>query len=510
MQDIKIDLVYLWVDGNNKEWQEKRDFWAEKLGLKEEISLDRCRYVDNQELKYSLRSVEMYAPWINKIFIITDGQVPSWLDVSHPKIGIVNHTDIIPKEYLPTFNSEAIETCIANIPDLSEYFLYANDDMFFASAIKQNYFFDKNGNPYVDIKKQSWSKDEINKSLYKSSYIYTVSLLKKTLLNVVNNYENFCSCHCIDAYRKSHFIECKEYFSEDFLHTMKKKFRVPSSVQRSIVGYYMVEKKNAIFRDNTIKKGHKSYSQVNNLYLPLADYETMFKHITEKTPKLLCINDTNSVLEDNRINLKLLLEKLFPEKPTWEHEFYDKNNIVKKNYHINFSFNNSSVNFFIKNQKKIFKNKKFNVLNIINDNISSRNKKLLLENFPSNVDIRFININKLACKTPHFEEMKLMKCITDLEPEEQVILWGASLFLENFINKYQINLKNIVGIIDINQSRQGQKIGRYKIFPPEKIKNLNAKKIIVTIINNSAICIDEIYKYLRSQNIGGIKIEKLG
>ena len=72
MQDIKIDLVYLWVDGNDKEWQRKRNFWAEKSGLKEEISLDICRYADNQELKYSLRSAEMYAPWINKIFIITN------------------------------------------------------------------------------------------------------------------------------------------------------------------------------------------------------------------------------------------------------------------------------------------------------------------------------------------------------------------------------------------------------------------------------------------------------
>ena len=130
MQDLKIDLVYLWVDGNDKEWQEKRNYWAEKLGLKEEISLDTCRYVDNQELKYSLRSAEMYAPWINKIFIITDNQVPKWLDTNHPKIRIVNHADIIPKANidLVVMSTRTNENIVNNIISLYDYNIVCHSD----------------------------------------------------------------------------------------------------------------------------------------------------------------------------------------------------------------------------------------------------------------------------------------------------------------------------------------------------------------------------------------------
>ena len=142
MKNIKIDLVYLWVNGNDEEWKKKKDFWAEKLGLinDKEINND-CRFIDNEELKFSLRSAEMYAPWINKIFIVTDNQIPEWLDTSNPKIKIVDHKNIMPKEVLPIFCSFAIEMFIDKIPDLSEHFLYANDDMFFTAPVKKSYFF---------------------------------------------------------------------------------------------------------------------------------------------------------------------------------------------------------------------------------------------------------------------------------------------------------------------------------------------------------------------------------
>ena len=65
MQDIKIDLVYLWVDDKDTEWQKKRQFWASKLGVTNSSENNNCRYSNNDELKFSLRSVQMYAPWIN-------------------------------------------------------------------------------------------------------------------------------------------------------------------------------------------------------------------------------------------------------------------------------------------------------------------------------------------------------------------------------------------------------------------------------------------------------------
>ena len=63
---MDIDLVYIWNNSYDENWKRKRDYWADKLG----VLIDNCRFMDNKELKYSLRSVEIYMPWIHKIFII--------------------------------------------------------------------------------------------------------------------------------------------------------------------------------------------------------------------------------------------------------------------------------------------------------------------------------------------------------------------------------------------------------------------------------------------------------
>ncbi len=119
---MKIDLVYLWCDGSDPKWLKKKEYWQQKYGLVNAEAAYSCRFIQHDELKFSLRSVEMYMPWINHIFIVSDEQVPEWLDTDNPKISIVDHRDIIPEDALPTFNSNAIEACLCNIPGLSEHF----------------------------------------------------------------------------------------------------------------------------------------------------------------------------------------------------------------------------------------------------------------------------------------------------------------------------------------------------------------------------------------------------
>ncbi len=136
-KDVSIDLVYMWVDGNDPKWLEKKQrFMDNKLNTV-------GRYQDNQELKYSLRSIEKHLPWIRKIFILTDDQTPAFLDTSHPKIEIVHHSQVIPKEILPLFNSTSIEYFIYKIPGLSEHFLFANDDTFVNDDLTPSFFFSK-------------------------------------------------------------------------------------------------------------------------------------------------------------------------------------------------------------------------------------------------------------------------------------------------------------------------------------------------------------------------------
>ena len=65
-KDYPIDLVYLWVNGNDKNWQKEKEFWQKQEGIIDLQATCKGRFMDNDELKYSLRSAEKYAPWIRK------------------------------------------------------------------------------------------------------------------------------------------------------------------------------------------------------------------------------------------------------------------------------------------------------------------------------------------------------------------------------------------------------------------------------------------------------------
>ena len=108
--------------------------------IEEDVSTSR--FADNEELRYSLRSVEKYAPWIRNIYIVTNGQIPSWLNLDHPRIKVVTHEEIFSnKSHLPTFSSPAIETHIHKIPGLSKQFIYMNDDVFFGDYVWPDDFY---------------------------------------------------------------------------------------------------------------------------------------------------------------------------------------------------------------------------------------------------------------------------------------------------------------------------------------------------------------------------------
>ncbi|XP_053209635.1 N-acetylglucosamine-1-phosphotransferase subunits alpha/beta-like isoform X2 [Panonychus citri] len=99
-------------------------------------SINVNRFADNDEFKYSLRSVEKFSPWIRNVYLVTNGQIPDWLDVNNPRLRLITHEDIFPnKSDLPTFNSVAIEIHLHRIPGLSEKFLYFNDDIMLGKPV---------------------------------------------------------------------------------------------------------------------------------------------------------------------------------------------------------------------------------------------------------------------------------------------------------------------------------------------------------------------------------------
>ncbi|MGW6175346.1 stealth conserved region 3 domain-containing protein [Arthrobacter sp. NPDC055138] len=143
-----VDLVYTWVDGADAEWRRARDAaWARiHPGELNEFAGNEERFRTHDELRYSLRSVDYFAPWANHIYLLTAGQVPEWLDKTNPRITVVDHRDVFADaDALPTFNSHAIEAQLHRIPGLSEHFLYLNDDVFFGRPVAPELFFHGNG-----------------------------------------------------------------------------------------------------------------------------------------------------------------------------------------------------------------------------------------------------------------------------------------------------------------------------------------------------------------------------
>jgi hypothetical protein len=144
-----VDIVYTWVA---QEDSERDAFKAIEGIVKNDGNSTENRFNNNEELKYSLRSIDMYCPWVNKIYIVVkDGQSPEFVDFSNPKICLVKHSQIIPEEYLPTFNSNTIELHIHNIPGLSDHYVYFNDDLMVNQPLQKNDLF-IGGIPVINFK----------------------------------------------------------------------------------------------------------------------------------------------------------------------------------------------------------------------------------------------------------------------------------------------------------------------------------------------------------------------
>lgn len=147
----KIDFVVTWVDGADPSWlAEKRRYECSDASVPRAggEANSSCRYRDYGLLRYWFRAVEKFAPWVNRVFFVTCGQKPAWLDELNPKLRLVNHADYIPSEYLPTFHSDTIELNLHRIEDLSEHFVLFNDDMFLLRPESPEHFF-KGGLPVL-------------------------------------------------------------------------------------------------------------------------------------------------------------------------------------------------------------------------------------------------------------------------------------------------------------------------------------------------------------------------
>lgn len=330
-----MDFVIPWVDGNDPIWQNSKNSFAVK-GQGDSCS---ARFRDWEILKYWFRGVEKFAPWVDRIHFITCGHTPAWLNLDHPKLHFVKHSDYIPAEYLPTFNSHTIEHNIYRIEGLSEQFVYFNDDMHIIAPMKESDFF-INGLP-CDAANMAYKIPSLASLVQSVDYnnIYTINChfkkfkeIKKhpgTFFNpaygIYSNlyalytmpapvFPGFYNYHTAQPFLKSTFEAVWEKEKDRLNKTCNDKFRDYSHLNQWVYRYWQ-------FAEGKIHpvsfKGKRERIEICE-----DSIKDIQKTLEEGKVQILCLNDDPKIPEASFKPLKMEViesfEKIFPKKSTFE------------------------------------------------------------------------------------------------------------------------------------------------------------------------------------------------
>ena len=330
--DDKIDFVITWVDENDPKWRKEFEYWsAKETRLK---NTDPCRYRDWDTLRYWFRGVEKFAPWVNKIYFVTYGHLPKWLNTDNPKLVIVKHEDYIPHEYLPTFNSCTIEFFFHKIKGLSDRFVYFNDDMFLIDSVSPDRFFRK-GVP-CDVAGLSVN---INKGLFGCSVYMAIDLIRDNFNkkeSVSQNRSKWYSLifprlalHNLLKYREPIFNGFKNHhqpqgylkdtYNDVWMHCEKNlhracsnKFRTYGDVCHWLVRYWQLA--SGKFMPYNVFKDGKLYSIKEK---NIDDIDNCIRH---QKKKIICLNDNESTYKFKEYKQIILeaFETILPDKSCYE------------------------------------------------------------------------------------------------------------------------------------------------------------------------------------------------
>ncbi|WP_395573571.1 stealth family protein [Streptomyces sp. BK79] len=284
-----IDVVYTWVDDSDPAWRASRDAARGRLtgapdGSLHEQAANDARYTSRDELRYSLRSIHQYAPWVRNIFLVTAGQVPSWLNTDFPGLRVVDHREIFSDPgALPTFNSHAIESQLHHIPDLAEHFLYLNDDVFFGRPVQPGQFFHANG-----LTKFFQSKALIPSGRASNGDLPVNAAGKNSRGLIAQQFGTVISQkmkHTPHALRRSVLAEIEQVYAKAHRVTQHSRFRSPNDVPiaSSLHHYYAYQSARATVGD------------IRYVYIDLADdlaQRRLDNLLARRNFDTFCMNDT--------------------------------------------------------------------------------------------------------------------------------------------------------------------------------------------------------------------------
>lgn len=312
-----IDVVYTWVNADDSEFNETRLYHQNKINgssaetIKNE-STDIARFESRDELKYSIRSIFKYAPWVNHIYIVTNGQIPAWLNKNCDKVTVISHSQILEEKYLPTFNSHVIESALHKIPNLSEHFIYFNDDVMLTRPLPPSYFFTSSGMAKLFMTGAMLPNGEKNSN--DSPTQWAAKNSRKLLLEKTGFWAETMFAHTFHPQLKSIHEEINRLWSKELSQCRKNKFRADSDLTVAtflhhhlalIRGKALATRTKCMYFNIRDKKSEKFYASL------LANKDT------DGATHSICLNDklssATNVLDDFDDKLLAFLNAYYPE-----------------------------------------------------------------------------------------------------------------------------------------------------------------------------------------------------
>ena len=243
-----LDIVIAWVDGNDVELKRKRHKYLTGEDASDAVS--DTRFASNDEIYYNIASILKYVPFCRHIYIVTDQQQPEFLNefviqdlCDTNKIRVVDHREIFEgyEQFLPTFNTRSIESMLWNIKDLSDYFIYLNDDFFFNSPAQIEDFLE--------------SDKIVTYGHWKSCFSYKAKLKYRQFLNRNFN-KPIQPGHVIAQMLGADVLGFREFFE---IH------HYPHCVDRKILSEYLLRHPDLL--EIQIKYKFRSIEQLNPISL---------------------------------------------------------------------------------------------------------------------------------------------------------------------------------------------------------------------------------------------------